>query len=251
LKRLLLALLTATLCIALFIGGWFLFWKIMPLALHLVLKAIGWLLRHQTVLLILIIVVVTVFILIQSMDPQTTANIDNNTVNPQDAIKKAGEAGEREIAYQLSWLTMQEYKVINNVKLVQDEGLIQQFDHIVIGPNGIFNIETKNYAGTITIDQHGNWIREKNGYVEALTNPSSQVYRHRFILESFLDSKYPIRDLIAIANDKTIIKGQENNPIPVVRSDLLIHYILQNNESSLTQEDIENIYQNIISRSQQ
>ena len=120
---------------------------------------------------------------------------------------------------------------------------------IVIGPNGIFNIETKlcwNYY----IDQHGNWIRE-NGYVEALTNPSSQVYRHRFILESFLDSKYPIRDLIAIANDKTIIKGQENNPIPVVRSDLLIHYILQNNESSLTQEDIENIYQNIISRSQQ
>ncbi len=111
-KRLLLALLTATLCIALFIGGWFLFWKIMPLALHLVLKAIGWLLRHQTVLLILIIVVVTVFILIQSMDPQTTANIDNNTVNPQDAIKKAGEAGEREIAYQLSWL-----RILHNSKI--------------------------------------------------------------------------------------------------------------------------------------
>ena len=46
--------------------------------------------KASNILLILIIVVVTVFILIQSMDPQTTANIDNNTVNPKMQLKKQG-----------------------------------------------------------------------------------------------------------------------------------------------------------------
>ena len=39
--------------------------------------------------------------------------------------------------------------VINNLKLRVDEQKTSQIDHIVINPNGVFIIETKNYSGRI------------------------------------------------------------------------------------------------------
>ena len=38
-----------------------------------------------------------------------------------------------------------------------------EYDHVLVGKQGVFVIETKNYKGKIIVDENGNWIRNKNG----------------------------------------------------------------------------------------
>jgi len=52
-----------------------------------------------------------------------------------------------------------DYYIINDVKLRGSQGNI---DHIVLGPNGIFVIETKNYSGQIVCNGD-KWIRHYEG----------------------------------------------------------------------------------------
>ncbi|MCK9151377.1 nuclease-related domain-containing protein [Methanobacterium alcaliphilum] len=60
---------------------------------------------------------------------------------------------------------------------------------VVIGPNGIFVIETKNYTGKYLI-KGNNWFYYKNGkYHETKTNPAKQVLRNTMELKSFLETK--------------------------------------------------------------
>ena len=89
----------------------------------------------------------------------------------------------------------------------------------------MFLIETKAYSGTIRIDAQGNWIRSKgDGVEEGLRNPVAQVNRHHLVVEKILGVS-EIYDIICIANDKSIIEGAENSVVPVVKSDMLGHYI--------------------------
>ena len=43
-----------------------------------------------------------------------------------------------------------EYYLINDVLYTNDRGNKENIDHIVLGPNGIFAIETKHYSGKVT-----------------------------------------------------------------------------------------------------
>ena len=43
-----------------------------------------------------------------------------------------------------------EYCLINDVLYINDRGNKENIDHVVLGPNGIFAIETKHYSGKIT-----------------------------------------------------------------------------------------------------
>ena len=63
------------------------------------------------------------------------------------AIKK-GEEGENLIAEILD-KDNSYHKLINNLVLLGDNGVSHQIDHILIRPNGVFVIETKNYYGLI------------------------------------------------------------------------------------------------------
>ena len=55
-----------------------------------------------------------------------------------------GDIGEKVVADSLDTLP-QDYFVFNDVNLPKSQGNI---DHVVVGPNGIFVIETKNYRGS-------------------------------------------------------------------------------------------------------
>lgn len=148
----------------------------------------------------------------------------------QKAKQEAGEAGEQEVEYQLKWLP-KEYMAVEK----KTSGILlahpdfgnekQEIDHIVVGPQGVFLIETKAYSGTIRIDAQGNWTRSKgDGVEEGLRNPVAQVNRHHLVVEKILGVS-EIYDIICIANDKSIIEGAENSVVPVVKSDMLGHYI--------------------------
>ncbi len=158
------------------------------------------------------------------------------------AIRESGEKGEKEVAYALSWLDKdRKYIVINDITL-QHEDRKQQFDHIVIGENGIFNIETKAYSGNITIDEDGNWTRENFGRKETLENPLFQSQRHHSILNSLLIGKFPIIDVIVLTRKEFTLTGTKNSPLNVIRVDVLQHYIENYTvEKTLSKDDIKEV----------
>lgn len=147
-----------------------------------------------------------------------------------DKIKQAGQKAEQEVEYNLKWLpkTFRVYeKGETGIRFLchkaSDE--IQEIDHIVFGSQGVFLIETKNYSGKLIIDSAGNWIRMKSdGTTVGEKNPLEQTERHHKIIEEILGIN-EIHDIICIANDKAIIEGGDNSAIPIVKSDMLIHYI--------------------------
>lgn len=150
--------------------------------------------------------------------------------------KQKGESGEKEVEYALKWLDKKyitisgksDYKghkgkiLLYNAQFIDEK---QEFDHIVIGKQAIFLIETKNYVGKIEIDKSGNWIRtKKDGKKFGERNPIQQIRRHEKLMKSIIKD-IPIVSIICIANPQVIIEGVENSKVPVIKSDLLIDYI--------------------------
>ena len=132
-------------------------------------------------------------------------------------------------------------KYSDNIILLENPSFCdeaQEFDHLVIGPQGIFNIETKNYAGKLAIDKAGNWLRLKKGETEwvAEENPAQQVFRHRVLLQSIVGYQIPIIDVICLSHPSILIAGQENSRIPVIKKDLLADFIVNYRPAVLTSD---------------
>ena len=177
-------------------------------------------------------------------------SIKPSKVNTKNYEEPAQDTSEAEVDYALKWLSPKGYKQIKkilNVKNNKEEIRLrcnsvmqesQEFDHIVVGKNGVFNIETKNYSGTIKIDSNGNWVRiKKNGETVGEKSPIAQVDRHHLVLEGILKSNYEIVDIICMAHPEAIIEGAENSPVPVVKADMIARYILSHQTDKTLSED--------------
>lgn len=169
---------------------------------------------------------------------------DQNSSN-NEQVKRSidgnnwGKVGEDAVDYVLKWLPDM-YCVIekdcvgkysDNIILLENPSFsdeTQEFDHLVIGPQGIFNIETKNYSGKLSIDKAGNWLRLKKGETEwiAEENPAQQVFRHRVLLQSIVGYQVPVIDVICLSHPSILIAGQENSRVPVIKKDLLADFIV-------------------------
>lgn len=97
-----------------------------------------------------------------------------------------------------------DYFIFNDVKFQGSRGNI---DHIVIGPNGMFVVETKNYSGKWRIDGD-QWYYYKQGkYNQARYDPTDQVTRNEYDLENFLWSNnissldLSLTSIVALVND--------------------------------------------------
>lgn len=82
------------------------------------------------------------------------------------------------------------FKIVNDVVLPGDR---QNIDHIVVGPSGMFVIETKNHNGIIKCD-NDDWSRIKVGrkntaYAASIGNPSKQAKRNAITLRNWLESE--------------------------------------------------------------
>lgn len=96
-----------------------------------------------------------------------------------------GLEGENMVAEYLNTLP-QDYYVYQDVNLPGKGGNI---DHIVIGPTGIFVIETKNYSGKYRI-KGNQWLYYKNGAPMVIdNNPGTQVRKNTLDLINFLQDK--------------------------------------------------------------
>ena len=182
---------------------------------------------------------------------ENCATTNGESVKRSTEINNWGKAGEDAVDYVLKWLPDM-FSVIekdcvgkysDNIILLENPALCdeaQEFDHLVIGPQGIFNIETKNYSGKLAIDKAGNWLRMKRGETEwcAEENPAQQIFRHRVLLQSIVGYQIPIIDIICLSHPSIMIAGQENSRIPIIKKDLLADFIVNCRSADLTAEQV-------------
>lgn len=104
--------------------------------------------------------------------------------------KIKGFIGEKEVAFFLSKLDSEKYKVMNNLKVDIDREKTQ-IDHLVISNYGIFVIETKNYKGRIYGDESTNyWTQIFYEDKIKFYNPIRQNDLHVKVLKDILNG-YP------------------------------------------------------------
>jgi hypothetical protein len=103
-------------------------------------------------------------------------------------IYSSGLQGEKNVADYLNRNLNDDYYLINDLYLQGGGGDI---DHVVLGPTGVFVLETKNWSGNITCNGD-NWQRSGKGNVSA---PSNQVKRNVAKIRRILDGAPQLRGL--------------------------------------------------------
>ena len=150
----------------------------------------------------------------------------------------AGIAGENKAYRVLSELD-DSYYVFRNL-IVEYEDKKSEIDIVVIGPTGVFVVETKNIKGRISGDySNKTWLqrknhREKAGFSREFYNPIKQVSTHTYRLAKYFRNYgfyVDIRSIVYFSNSETrlyVTNRKENIPIfseGQNGSDKLISYI--------------------------
>lgn len=106
-----------------------------------------------------------------------------NAVRARDETK--GEGGE-DNAFLHFWLLLPNtWVLVNDVVLEPDPGEFTQIDHVLIGPPGIFLVETKAWEGAF-LGYKDVWKRkERNSWVRC-ESPTKQNLRHKRLFTEWL-----------------------------------------------------------------
>ncbi|MEN1968845.1 nuclease-related domain-containing protein [Lentibacillus sp. N15] len=100
------------------------------------------------------------------------------------ASRVTGYIGERKVDYQLRSLT-RKYTILHDVYLELPYGNSVQIDSLILTPNAIFIIESKNYKGTITFDTVLKQLIRDDGEKETgFKYPITQAENHRIHFEN-------------------------------------------------------------------
>ncbi len=203
--------------------------------------------------IILVAIAAVIFILaVKSRDKK------NET---QRKIMQSGDRGELKVQQVLSNLEnpKSRYRIYHNIKLGPDEKHTNEYDTLVVGPNGIFHIETKNYGGErggiIDVDSSGNWIlHKKSGYSKIITNPAGQLDSHEYRLQGFLKKVVGVRNLptqgiVVLSCDNITVRYNKKfeNELTVIGRHELVGYIknYKSGKKSLYPRTINKICRNI------
>ncbi|WP_457554865.1 nuclease-related domain-containing protein [Candidatus Pyrohabitans sp.] len=147
------------------------------------------------------------------------------------AVYISGVKGEREVAKSLSGLD-DRFLVVNNYPL----GKRGDIDHVVLGPKGLFVIETKNLRGTVSF-RNGvfEYIKQGRGggtYRGTASDPVAQVQRNAARLRRLLEKsaggevQIPYVKGVVVFASETRISGELPGNVPVLRPWELRDYIM-------------------------
>lgn len=165
------------------------------------------------------------------------------SINGDDNRIRAGKIGETNIAHNLKFLKPTEYIVYNDIEILTDMfDVPQNIDHLVIGPNGVFGIETKHLKGEIIVKSGSKWEKYVDGNYGDVENPTQQVMRHENVLKSLLGDDMPIVSIIAMGNYNTKVKSRNLCPYPIVDANNILPHIQEYKSNRvLSQKDIKSI----------
>lgn len=173
------------------------------------------------------------------------SKLRNNKKDEEYIRKEVGNIGEQIVRNALKRLEELGYSVINGPVLKYD-GVSKEYDHIVIGDNGVFCIETKAFGlsggkackASLFIDPNDKWIIRKNGMNRDLESPTQQVVDEKKLLEKIINLScfLEVHSILVLCNTELYIKNNIELPYDVVRIDALIECI-QNCKDSITESD--------------
>jgi len=162
---------------------------------------------------------------------------------------KRGLKGEEAVIEALSCLS-DDYYLINDVKLPNLRGNI---DHILLGPNGIFVIETKNYSGTIECDGDS-WKRIVGEKEYEIPSPSKQVKRNAMALkralEYVLERKISQVEEVVVFTNPDVIILFSNPTVTVLSVEKLCDYVKSRELVVFSREELDQIAQVILKLSE-
>lgn len=150
-------------------------------------------------------------------------------------ILNSGVKGEQQ-TYEILKQLPKDYTVITN-PVIHNRGSVNELDFVVIGTNGVFVVETKNYRGIITGNTSAqNWNQIKHGknktYEKDVKNPAKQVYRQgRRMAEMFIDfgisaDVFPILYFVDSRSELKITDDSEINVAIINNENDLLDYIV-------------------------
>jgi hypothetical protein len=148
-----------------------------------------------------------------------------------------GDKGEKLVSSYLEDLPSG-YFTFNDVNIPGGKG---NFDHIVIGPTGIFLIETKNYSGFFKI--YGNDWYSRSSSQKMKRNPGNQVKLNALDLSKFLNKKLNRKIWVTgvvslIKSNFKVVKKPEY--YAVIGASDLTQFILRN-DNKVDKESVNNI----------
>ena len=171
---------------------------------------------------------------------------------------KQGYEGESKVSKILSSILSDEYCLINDVMVSDGHGNV---DHVVLGPNGIFMIETKNYGGKIAC--YGDeWTRQytskKPGRFDRfihfeLGSPSKQVKRNSMRIKGLIESSETfksrriwVQGIVVFANQNADL-SVKNPTVPILKIGELPSFIATSKSNvRFSAQEIESIGKKIL-----
>jgi Nuclease-related domain len=164
-------------------------------------------------------------------------------------IYNGGWQGEKQVAQILNRTLSDDYFLLNDLYLREGGGDI---DHIVLGPNGIFVLETKNWSGSISCNGD-EWHRP--GIRNFSSNPSRQVKRNAEKIQQILNNSSNLRGLSVGVEGIVVFTNKHaslhvNNPTATVLRlhQLPNHIISKSHFSYLSPKQLESIGGEIVSQ---
>ena len=162
-------------------------------------------------------------------------------------IYSGGWEGEKQVTRLLNDKLSDDYTLINDLCLNNGEGDI---DHLVLGPRGIFVLETKNWSGHVTCDGD-EWQRLSKRNFKS--SPSRQVKRNAAKIKRVIDSSQAFRSfgkwvegIVVFTNNHTNL--HLNNPtVAILKLPQLSNYIVTHGGfHSYTSQQLEAIGKEIL-----
>jgi Nuclease-related domain len=171
----------------------------------------------------------------------------------QAKILRAGVEGEQKTTNLLNALPKQ-YKVLGDMNVTVN-GRSSQLDHVVIGPAGVFVIETKNVSGKIVgkLDDT-NWSQQKvdykgKTYTKTLYNPIKQVSTHVDRVSALLNKanmNVPVKGIVYFSHKDAEVhmRSQDVKIFSFAKREeqALLQYVQRTNGKALTSQEVENVH---------
>jgi hypothetical protein len=127
-----------------------------------------------------------------------------------------------------------------NGRRVRSRGASEDIDHLIIGPNGIFHIETKNWHGSIRFTEQG----IERSQPEHHDDPNAQLARQAFILKELLRAnkwEADVTGIINFADQRCELEGSSKLFTTVRLEQLNSTIIKHKTEKPLSSEQIHTI----------
>jgi hypothetical protein len=162
---------------------------------------------------------------------------------------RQGMKGEKRVRQFLESKLNDSYYLINDIEYINDRGSKENIDHIVLGPNGIFAIETKDYRGKITCK--GSYWAVPFPFGRS---PSSQAKGSAYWVKRAIDASRALENLSVWVDPIVVFSNPDaeletiDPEVEVVKLESLVDSITSINRYSFSPDQLKAIVDGILKK---